>query len=342
MSDAPIFILGANRSGTTLLRLMLNAHSRIAVPEEMLYFRSSYAGVPVENWREPKLSEKAYAGIVRDFVANACALHEELDGAAIEASVLNGSARDLRTPYSAVMSAWADSQQKARWGEKTPGNLFYVDVILEMYPDAKFVYLARDPRAGVASMQRASFFPDDPVFNALSRRKHFEAGRRFRETVVPAEQWLDLRYEDLVHEPRATLETLCAFLGEPFEPAMLSYYEEASQYMKEEAATGFNANATRPVSTKRIDAWRDQLSADAVATVERICADEMRVFEYTPDGLRPTWVSTATQWWKTRYWDLKLWQHRSTRHYTVKYPILARSRARWTRRAQRLRHALSL
>lgn len=65
---SPIFIVGANRSGTTLLRLILNAHSRIAIPEEVVYFGSFMAGVPIEKWRSPGLSEEAYSDFVHDFV----------------------------------------------------------------------------------------------------------------------------------------------------------------------------------------------------------------------------------------------------------------------------------
>ena len=271
MSTAPIFILGANRSGTTLLRLMLNAHSHIAVPEEMLYYRSFYANVPIEDWRAPNLPENVYEDLARTFVGNAVQLHAELGSLPLLDCILEAPTRDLRHPYRVVMDAWAEIHGKARWGEKTPGNLFYLDVIYDMFPDAKFVYLSRDPRAGTASMQRADFFPVDVVFNALSRRKHFETAWRLLHNHVPAQQWTCLRYEDLVRAPRKTLISLCDFLSEEFEPGMLAYHRTASTYMKEDAATGFNAAATRPVSTKSVEAWRDQLSPQAIALVESIC-----------------------------------------------------------------------
>lgn len=339
MSDAPIFILGTNRSGTTLLRLMLNAHSRIAVPEEMLYFRSDYAGVPVERWQAPGLSDAAYEELARSFVQNAEALHPELGTLRLIERIMHDGPRDLRYPYEMIMSTWANLQGKPRWGEKTPGNLFYVDVIYDMFPDAQFIYIARDPRAGVASMQRAEFFPEDIVFNALSRHKHFSTARRLLREHVPPAQWMEMRYEDLVIAPTAALEQVCAFLNEPFESGMLAYHHTAADYMKDEAATGFNAAATRPVSTSRLEDWRSRLTPEDVAVVESICFPEMEAFEYSLDNHSMSWSRRIQKACKTAYWHWKLWRHSSTRHYTVKYEMLASTRRRWRRWRNRLSYA---
>jgi hypothetical protein len=316
---------------------MLNAHSRVAIPEELLYFRSHYAGVPVEKWRSPALSPDAYADVVHDFVSNTTALHPELNATALTAAILEDGLPDLRRPYQTVLNAWAQLNGKERWGEKTPGNLFYVDVILDMFPDAQLLFLARDPRAGVASMQRADFFPNDIVFNALSRRKHFLEARRLLCEHVPRQQWMELRYEDLTADPEATLKQVCCFLGEAFELGMLNYHRTASDYMKEDAATDFNAAATRPVSTDRRDAWCHQLTDAEVAIIESICRDEMDAFGYAPRGVGPTWTSAAEIVVKKGYWHWQLWRHRDIRHYTVKYPIFARSRYRMHQWLGRLR-----
>jgi len=307
---------------------MLNAHSHIAIPEELTYFQSSYAGVPIEEWRTPKLSADDYETLVREFVNNASSLHPELDAPGLIDTILADGPGDLRRPYATVLNAWANQHGATRWGEKTPGNLFYVDVIQEMFPDAYFVYVVRDPRAGVASMLKTDFFPDDVVFNALSRWKHARVGERLLHAHVPPNRWCTVRYEDLTTEPEPTLQRICAMVGEPYEPSMLRYHRTAENYMKSEAATSFNAAATRPVTTKQIDAWKEQLTERAIAMIETVCARDLRQYGYARSGARMSVGAWITLVLKATYWGLQSVRNWHERHYTVKHAVFARLRTR--------------
>jgi hypothetical protein len=341
--EPPVFIVGANRSGTTLLRLILNAHPRIAVPDEIIYFGSYLAGVPVEHWREPNLSATAYERFVDRFLESNCAALNELDKDALKDEILAGR-RDFRRPYRCVLEAWARHYGKDRWGEKTPGNLFYADIILDMFPDAQFLYMVRDPRAGVASMQRVSFFPNDVVFNALSRRKHDINGRALLKRNVPISQRRTVRYEDLVRDPEGQMRAICEFLGEDFRPQMLHFHEGADAYMKNAAEQRYNETATHPITDDRVDAWKSSLTTDQIAAVESICAPVMRHFEYPPEARRPSLSRRAEMLLKRGYWRYQCWRHRDVRHFTVKFPLLARTRSRlrtFPRKASQCLQAIS-
>jgi hypothetical protein len=333
---SPIFIVGANRSGTTLLRLILNAHSRIAIPEELTYFDSYIAGVPIADWKTPSLSPAAYEAFLTEFLDTKCApLHDALNLPALQES-LQAPPFDLRRPYQEVLEMWARAQGKPRWGEKTPSNAFYVDIIADMFPAAKFIHLVRDPRGGVNSMQKASFFPDDVVFNSLSRMTHTRAARELFARHLSPDQHLTIRYEDLAESPEPTTRRICTFLGEAFEPSMLRYYEDADRFMKQDAATSFNAAATRPVTDAMIHKWTDRLSTEEIAIIEHLSAEDMAQYGYAPtDGPPPSRRVRLQLLIKRLYWSIQRWRNRDIRHYTVKSPILARSRARlrmaWTR-----------
>lgn len=342
--ESPIFIVGANRSGTTLLRLILNAHSRIAIPDELIYLDSRLAGVSIEEWRDPDLRLSAYEALVDDFLSRNRSVLDGLDGLDLESlrrEICAGPVT-FRRPYQCTLEAWARHHGKSRWGEKTPGNLFYADILLDMFPDAKILYLVRDPRAGVASMQDVSFFPDDVVFNSLSRRKHDVQGRARLIQDVPEAQRMTVRYESLVRQPEAQVRSICQFLGEAFEPSMLRFHEDADRYMKDRAEEDYNAAATQPITDDRIDAWKERLSDDQIAVVESICAPILQAHDYTPTEGRPSFSRRAEMAIKKGYWALQCWRYRDVRHYTVKYPLFARTRTRlqslrqWARQSVRL------
>jgi hypothetical protein len=324
---SPIFIVGANRSGTTLLRLILNAHPNIAIPDELIYFDSQLAGERIEHWRRPQLSPAEYEAFVDRFLQRSRLSLQGLDLDALRATILRGP-RDFRRPYRCALRAWAQHHSKERWGEKTPGNLFYADILHDMFPDARFLYLVRDPRAGVASMQQVSFFPNDVVFNALNRRKHDVEGRDRLRAAVPDPQRMRVSYEELVREPEATVKGACDFIGEPFHARMLHFHRDADRYMKDEAEDTYNVAATHPITDDRVDAWQRLLSDEQIAAVESICQPVMESFGYRPTGRSLSLAGRGEMVTKELYWKLQVWRHQETRHYTVKYPLLARTRSR--------------
>ena len=325
---SPIFIVGANRSGTTLLRLILNAHSRIAIPEEIVYFGSFIAGIPIERWKSPGLDEEARKKFVTDFVLTACASLHRVDQTEIVKHILRDQPFDFSKPYRLILEAWASAHGKLRWGEKTPGNLFYADILLEMFPEAKFIHVVRDPRAGVNSMMNTTFFPKDIVFNALSRHKFMTEGRAVLERSVPESQRITVRYEDFVLHPESKVRALCNFLDEPFEAAMMTFYKESSRYMKEEAANSFNKAATAPVSSEMLDKWKKRLTDAEVAQIEHVCQEEMREFQY--ECLHPPlpFKARIELALKRGYWNWQMRRHRHIRHFTVKSLMFERLRHR--------------
>ena len=325
--SAPIFIVGANRSGTTLLRLLLNAHSAVAIPDEVNYFYGFDWTVSYTLWRSPTLSVAAYESFVDRFLAENQSKVPGLDLSAVRSTILNEPV-DLRRPYQCLLEAWAALHGKARWGEKTPGNIYHANLLIDMFPDARFVHVVRDPRGGVASMKRVSFFPNDAVLNAMNRHKVMTHGRDYLRRFVPREQRVEVRYEDLVTIPRETLRGLCSFLDLPYEDGMLRFHVDAERFMTEEASSSFNEAATRPISKARADAWKTALTSDEVASIERICVDEMVEFDYPRLRPRLSWAGALNFAVKCAYWRIQWWRHRKDLHFAVVSPMLSRTRAR--------------
>lgn len=275
MSNGPIFIVGPPRSGTSMLRLMLNAHPHLAVPDETSFFNDFYK-------RPQTAAAQPWPEMVNAFIGH-CAkrFRPEVDLEPVRQRLLGLETPDYAQLLAAPLAAWSAAQEKTRWGEKTPLHVFFGPDIIRLFPDAKVILLQRDPRATVASMNRFPHASSDSVLNAWLWHDVATRGAQTLTASVPPSQLAQLRYEDLVGAPEAELRRLCGFLGETFTATMLDFHRSVTSYQ----ARVVTEKITKPVRDDR-ESWREHLSADDVACIEAICRRPMMSLGYEP-GPRP-------------------------------------------------------
>ena len=222
MSEPPLLVLGVRRSGTTLLRVMLDRNSLIAIPDES-YF------VPQLARRHPgTVDPDAFLDDLRRLPT----LREW-------GLPLDDVARRLRPGMStgeaigAVFEAYAAREGKSRWGDKTPMYMQYLQLLERLFPTARFVHLVRDGRDAALSflsmpagiVTEGWGHPRDAEGFACQWRTEVAAALALGRRVGP-ERYLELRYEELVARPEEELQRICAFAGLPYEPRMLGYVGE--------------------------------------------------------------------------------------------------------------------
>ncbi len=186
---APTFILCTLRSGSTLLRVLLDSHSQLHAPHE-IHLR--YVSVALDaKWSERSLREMGLDQRGLEHLLWDRILHRELAASG-----------------------------KAQIVDKTPNNVFIADRLRECWPDARFVFLLRHPAAIARS--RKSLNPDvDPERNVELIRRYCDALEAARTTY----DGLTIRYEELTADPASVTQQVCGFLGVPWEPTMLDYGE---------------------------------------------------------------------------------------------------------------------
>jgi hypothetical protein len=184
---APAFILCSVRSGSTLLRVLLDSHSQIHSPHEM-HLRDMDVhvkeGYPEKSLREVGLDQARLRHLLWDRV-----LHRELDESGKRILV-----------------------------NKTPNDVFVVDEIASCWPDARFIFLLRHPGA-IARSRQAARPQDSPERNAKMVLRYCRAVEKARSRFPGP----TVRYEELVADPQRVTQELCAFLGVPWEASMLDY-----------------------------------------------------------------------------------------------------------------------
>jgi hypothetical protein len=221
-AKAPIFIVGCHRSGTTLLRLMLDSHPRISCgPETGLL--SDLAALTRRN-----------AGYLSNY-----GLPDEYWDAKVAEF------------FDSFKTDYAVSKGKSRWADKTPKYALSLEYILRLFPTCQIVHMVRDGRDVVAS-HRDRWGYWSAIKASVKWPRYIQAARTAGST-LPPERYTELRYEDLVREPESVLRRLLEFLHEPWDDAVMEHDKKHHDIADHHAAfvAGRRAAAQQPSAIYR-------------------------------------------------------------------------------------------
>ncbi|MDQ3729490.1 MAG: sulfotransferase [Actinomycetota bacterium] len=279
------FVVGVGRSGTTLLRLMLDTHTELAIPPET-HFLGSLLEASGRVRFTPKLALEAIVEDPRrrwnDFNLDPDELQSRFE------ALPHFNASDaLRAFY----ELYAEKQGKSRWGDKTPTYVKTMRRIKRVLPEASFVHVVRDGRDVTLSnnKRRAERGHRDPVPAARAARQWRNRISKARADGPKLGEYFEIRYEDLVIETESTLRRVCDFIDLEFEPRMLRYHETAEDRLSEmagampardgrperEAGERLKAHAlaTKPPTKERIEVWRHEMSVEDQSEFERVAGE---------------------------------------------------------------------
>jgi Sulfotransferase family len=186
----PVFIVGCPRSGTTLLRQLLDAHPNLSCGPET-HFLGTMADIERNQWRQLALfglSQAEWRSHVRDL-------------------------------FSWVHQRLAEEQGKTRWVDKTPGYALILDFIDQLYPDCQVVHVVRNPRDVIDSYRRRWGIKREWIGTQMWP-KCVRAARQFGQE-HPEDRYIEVRYEDLVRDPRKVMQELIAWMAEPWDERIL-------------------------------------------------------------------------------------------------------------------------
>ncbi|MFD8722476.1 sulfotransferase family protein [Streptomyces sp. NPDC059629] len=273
----PVLIIGTERSGSNVLRLVLNAHPDIAVPHPphfMRYFgplADVYGDLAVPA-NKRRLARDAYALLRRH-------IHPWEHPIDVE-RVVQDASPTLFGVVAEFYEQYRRAEGKRRWGCKSTFMVDAVDEVLAERPGARFIWLVRDPRDVAVSATRAVFGPSHPYSMAClwaeQQRRAADAADRLGD-----EQVLLVRYEDLVARPEKEIIRVCAFLGERPVPEMLAPHRSASARRIAALSESWR-NTGRPITTSSVGRYQDALSAGDLRAVECAAAALMPRLGYTP------------------------------------------------------------
>lgn len=251
--DVPFFIVGAGRSGTTLLRLVLAGHSRLHIPPETWFIEPLV--------RKFSLTEPLSAADVESAVATMGANYRWPDmGIDIEEILRRASALvnpKLVDVLNLVYRNQLTGAGKPRFGDKTPIYITILPELATLYPGAKFIHLIRDGRDVAMSIIDAHWSGRCYDGKDFDWTRAVRLGLAYRKSPHAA-QILEVKYEDLVANFEPAVRRICSFLGEEFEPRMLEFKQRIE--LVPEREQHIHGKLQRPVSPDAVGVWRKKLS----------------------------------------------------------------------------------
>lgn len=229
----PIFVVGCQRSGTTMLRLILDSHPNISCGPETR-FLETLAAVTTQDWgrlRRYGLTEEEWYGRVADF-------------------------------FGGILGDYARARGKVRWADKTPRYALQLDFIDKVFPTCQIVHVIRDGREVVLSHRKRWGLRS--AGKAIIKWPRYIAAARGLGRRLPPGRYHEVRYEDLVTRTEPALRELMTFLGEPWSEALLHYdrfeHDVPDTHGALTAARRRSAGTSETIYSSRVGAFRTELN----------------------------------------------------------------------------------
>jgi hypothetical protein len=273
------FVVGVGRSGTTLLRMMLDSHPQLAIPPET-HFVPQFIQHSGRVRFTPGILTNAIVHDERRRWNDFGITEEELLEAMSAVEPLN-TTDGVRAFY----GLYASKHGKTRWGDKTPDYVRKMKKIQNTLPEARFIHVIRDGRdAGLSQNARIAKRGKDPI-------PPTEMARRWRKRIVKSridaqevEHYLEVRYEDMLTDTEGVLRRVCEHIEIDFDPAMLTYHERAEERLREMAGAlpakkgrpkreagervAAHAMTMKPPDADRVAVWKREMTAEQNAEFE--------------------------------------------------------------------------
>ncbi len=272
-----IFMIGTQRSGSNLFRLMLNQLPEIAAPHpphiliRLMPLMSGYGDLS---------NPETFAQLVDD----ACRLVEsnpvEWEGVTLDRAAIAARCdrHDLFAVMAAIYDTLRDTWGKQAWCCKSLANVKYADQLADRFADAKFIYLYRDGRDVALSFMKAPSEGEKHYYNiALDWNAAQQKALRLRDKAP--ERVLAVSYEDLTGDEAGTMRRVCEFLGVEYSDAAMNFHE-TDEAKRAAGASNLWENVTKPVMKDNTRKFLKQMSEEDVRIFESVAGQSLDELGY--------------------------------------------------------------
>jgi len=283
--EHPIFILNSPRSGSTLLRLILNSNSKISIPNEFILVEK----IITTFSNNDEISKKAAI----DFINKISDLKKFKDWN-IDVGKLITKANEnnfyTRNHLIQLIYSFYTKQYNGKkvWGDKNIHSLSYLKDIVSIFPEARFIHIVRDGRDVALSLKKVGWL----FYKFPTKKRHYINNIKGcaltwndslelieeNEHLFDSNNFIEINYEFLVKEPKKALNSLCSFLKIDFEDKMLDFHENNSISKERLALT--HKNTKKPILKDNFNKYLKFLSKNEIQIFEHYSSKMLLKYGY--------------------------------------------------------------
>jgi len=272
------FILGSQRSGTTLLRLILNNHSRIAIPTESTFL------MPLLNQNNLLESPEKFE-LRKPYLREYFQTNSQFKKWNINSELFDGCLDNTNSTKEFMIElyrAYARNTEKKYVGDKTPPFIRKAGLIRKYFPDAMFIHIIRDGRDAYLSLkQKHAAGTNSVALGALEWASKMKLLKKQLKDIN--DDVICVRYEDLVRDPETVTRQICDFLNITYEVHMLEFWKDSDNHI----AKHHSALIFKPINSGNIEKWKTAMSESDNVEFCYIAGDTLDSFGYPCAQDRP-------------------------------------------------------
>jgi hypothetical protein len=276
------FIVGRARSGTTLLRMILDTHPNILIPSEHPFIQYLYSKYhKISLWNSKQLME-----FYNDFIALPYIQMMNIDKELLrmKISALEGKHNygELCKTVYLCCTPFQKKEEIKIIGNKNIRFSLVIPFLIRIFPDAKFVFIIRDYRDNILSMKRVHF--EAHIVSSLAYRWKYYNRKINTSAQKFSENFYKIRYEDLIQNPEHNIMNICKFLGVNFHPGMLRFYEKKYDYSTisdlEKSTSYEHSSLFRPITNEKLYTWKTEMSEKDIRKADTVLGKYAEFFSY--------------------------------------------------------------
>jgi hypothetical protein len=270
------FIVGSPRSGTTLLRTIFDAHPNVNIPFEfpfILYFYEKYGHVT--NWNEKDILS-FYEDITKNIKFEFWSFAgwrinpDDLKKNMLKYIGLHSYSELCKSIYYQFNSYFTKKTIQIL-GDKNPTYSTRIELLMQLFPDSKFIHITRDYRDHILSMQNVDF--GGKLTPMIAYRWHIYQRTIFKMKKKYQNNVLSIKYENLVSDPMNIVSIVCDFLNIPFDPEIINIYKHKEGMIQTyglETVNKYHSSLLNPISSDNIYAWKNKMPEKEIKIADMV------------------------------------------------------------------------